>query len=201
MDSRRSLEILFLIPDGAVIKSGDSPFVHGSHPYIIKCYPFLDGEIQSFVADMIDQQRYANRLITLYDWMVRASAKGVLMIPDDAVEPQDLQNVADQWSRFNGVIVYKANPGQPAPHQVNGNNTNIGVAELLNIQLKMLEDVSGVNGVLQGNVASNSVSGTLFNQQTENARTSLSDILETFKVFIRDSHAMDLALLRQTITA
>ena len=74
--------------------------------------------------------------------------------------------------------------GQPDPRQVSGNATNIGISELLDIQLKMLEDISGVNGALQGNVTGNSISGTLYNQQTQNALTSLSDILDTFASFI-----------------
>lgn len=188
----------FLSEEGTILKSGDTPYRHGSHPYIVKCYPFLDGEIHSFVGDMLDQQRYANRLITLYDWVVRASAKGVLLMPEGCVPPEEMQNVADQWGRFNGVIVYKAQPGIAEPHQVSGGNTNMGVAELLDIQLKMLEDVSGVNGVLQGNLANNSVSGALFNQQTENARTSLSDILDTFRGFINDCHVKDMELFKQT---
>lgn len=187
----------FLDEEGNILLSGDSPYRHGSHPYIFKCYPFLDGEIQSFVGDMIDQQRYANRLITMYDWVVRASAKGVLMVPEGCVRPENLQDVADQWGRFNGVIVYKPQPGGEEPHQVNASNTNMGISELLEIQLKMLEDVSGVNGALQGNVSSNSVSGTLYNQQTENARTSLIDLLETYGTFITDCRDKDLALLRQ----
>ena len=114
----------------------------------MKAYPFFDGEIHSFVNDMIDQQRYANRLITLYDWVMRASAKGVLLLPEGSVEPENLREVADQWSRFNGVIVYKPKAGVPDPRQVSGNAANIGITELLDIQLKMLEDVSGVNGAL-----------------------------------------------------
>ena len=187
----------FLTDDGTVIKSGESPYAHGGHPYVFRFYPFLDGEIQSFVGDLIDQQRYANRLITLYDWVVRASAKGVLLIPEGSVAPENYQAMADQWGRFNGVIVYKAQPGMPEPHQVNAAGAHMGISELLEIQLKMLEDVSGVNGALQGNLSSNSVSGTLYSQQTENARTSLFDIMETFGCFIRDSLAMDMSLLHQ----
>lgn len=47
----------FLSDDGQVLCEGDSPFIHGGHPFVMKFYPFLDGEIQSFVGDMIDQQR------------------------------------------------------------------------------------------------------------------------------------------------
>ena len=188
----------FLTDDGSVLLEGDSPYLHGSHPFVFKGYPFLDGEIHSFVADMIDQQRYTNRLITLYDWVIRASAKGVLMIPDGSVEKENLQNVIDQWGRFNGVILYKSRPDLPEPHQVSGKAANVGISELLEIQMKMFEDVSGVNGALRGNLSSNSTSGTLYTQQTENAMNSLSDIFGTYKSFINDCTLMDLQLLKQT---
>ena len=187
----------FLTDDGTILTEGDSPYAHGSHPFVIKCYPFLDGEIQSFVADMIDQQRYTNRLTTMYDWVIRASAKGVLLIPEGAVAPENLQSVADQWGRFNGVIVYKADLANPEPKQISGNMSNLGISELLEIQLKMLEDVSGVNGILQGNTNGGNVSGTLYNSQTTNAMYSLQDLLKTFRSFISDCADMDLRLLSQ----
>ena len=177
----------FLSDDGSILCEGDSPYRHGSHPYVMKCYPYLDGEIHSLVGDMIDQQRYTNRLITLYDWVIRASAKGVLLLPEGAVAPGDLQSVANQWGRFNGVIVYKAKPENPEPKQISGNMSNLGISELLEIQLKMMEDVSGVNSILQGNTSGGNVSGELYNSQTANALYSLSDLLESFRIFIRDS--------------
>lgn len=187
----------FFSDDGTLLAEGDSPYMHGGHPYVMKCYPFLDGEIQSFVADLIDQQRYTNRLITLYDWVIRASAKGVLLIPEGSVSPGNLRNMADQWGRFNGVIVYKADPSNPEPKQISGNMSNLGISELLEIQLKMLEDVSGVNGILQGNTSGGNVSGTLYESQTTNALYSLSDLLETFSSFIGDCASIDASLLNQ----
>ena len=175
----------FIDMEGHILARGDSPYAAG-HPYVFRCYPFLDGEVHGFVHGIIDQQRYANRLITLYDWVMRASAKGVLLIPEGAVEDRHLPDVADQWSRFNGVIVYKAKSGVPDPKQVSANTANIGIGELLNIQLKMLEDVSGVNGALQGNVAANSISGALYSQQTQNSLTSLSDLLESYFAFVEE---------------
>lgn len=180
--------------DGFILRQGDSPF--GGHPFVFKAYPFLDGEIHSFVSDIIDQQRYANRLITLYDWAVRASAKGVLLFPQDAL-PQGagLDMVADQWSRYNGVIPYAPKPGQPLPQQVSGNSGNIGIGELLSIQLRMMEDVSGVNGAMRGRLDSQAMSGKLFSQQTENSMTSLRDILETFDSFIDAADALERRLI------
>lgn len=181
----------YISQDGQILRSGISPYRHGGHPFIFTAYPFIDGEIHSFVGDLLDQQRYTNRLITLYDWVIRASAKGVLLFPQEALpEGGDIGEIADQWSRFNGVIVYKAKLGQPLPQQVSGNTMNIGIGELLDIQMKMMEDVSGVSGALQGRLESRGMSGTLYSQQTENSLTSLRDILETFDSFISDSRRL-----------
>lgn len=171
----------FMTPDGEVLTEGDSPLPDGGHPYVWRAYPFVDGEIHSFVEDVIDQQRFTNRLITLYDWVLRSSAKGVLLFPQESV-PQgaDLQDVVDEWSRFNGVIVYKAKSGLPAPQQVSGAGQQKGITDLLDIQLKMFEDISGVNSALQGRLDSNVTSGTLYDSQTRQALTSLQDLLHTY---------------------
>lgn len=188
----------FIAEDGSVLAEGDSPYVHGSHPYVMRGYPFLDGEIHSLVADLIDQQKYTNRLITVYDWIMRSSAKGVLLVPETAIDPDERENVAEQWGRFDGVIVYRPKAGVPEPRQVNADCSNPAISELLEIQLKMLEDISGVNGALRGNLSSNSMSGTLFSQQTENALASLQDIFSSFASFMAECRRMDRALRRQT---
>lgn len=171
-------------PDGTLLRE-EEPC--GSHPYVFKAYPFIDGEVHSYVGDIIDQQRYVNRLITLYDFIMRSSAKGVLLFPEESIPPgMDLQDVADEWSRFNGVIPYKAKPGIPMPAQVSANSTNIGITDLLKIEMQMLEDISGVSPTLQGKLQTNSTSGTLFAQQNEAAQTSLLDILRSFTDFLSE---------------
>lgn len=192
----------YLTPAGHILDSGLSPYPDASHPYVFKAYPFIDGEIHSFVADVIDQQRYTNRLITLYDWIMRASAKGVLLFPEGALpEGADLRDVADQWSRFNGVITYKPKTGVSLPQQVSSNAANIGITELLDIQLKMFEDVSGVNGALQGKSQNSTISGTLYQQQTRNSLTSLNDLLKCYNSFILEATAKDAANIQRFYTA
>lgn len=192
----------FLSPQGDILAEGESPYEHKSHPYVFKAYPFIDGEIHSFSADVIDQQRYTNRLITLYDWIMRASAKGVLLVPEDCL-PQGTspEAFADTWSRFNGVILYKPSTKHGAvPQQIASNSTNIGINELLNLQLKFFEDISGVNGALQGKPGYSGMSAALYSQQTENATTSLIDLLDTFNEFIREAAYKDVKNIQQYYT-
>lgn len=187
----------YLTPFGDVLREGETPYAHRSHPYVFKAYPFIDGEIHSFVADVIDQQRYVNRLITVYDWIMRASAKGVLLVPEDAIpDGMNLDDIADEWSRFNGCILIKKG-AQNLPQQITNNATNIGIYELLNLQLKLVEDISGVNGALQGKPGYSGISGNLYAQQTQNATTSLLDLLESFSGFVVDGAYKDVKNMQQ----
>ncbi len=180
--SKTSWRCRWYAPDGTLLRECEPS---ERHPYVFRAYPFIDGEVHSYISDIIDQQRYVNRLITLYDFIMRSSAKGVLLFPDECIpQGMDLQQVADEWGRFNGVIPYRARPGVPMPTQVSANSTNIGITDLLKIEIQMLEDISGVSPTLQGKLVANSTSGTLFAQQNEAAQTSLLDILRSFTDFL-----------------
>lgn len=183
----------YLSPFGDILKEGESKYKHKSHPYVFRMYPFIDGEIHPFVGDFIDQQRYTNRLITMYDWIMKSSAKGVLMFPEEMLpEGVDMKDIADQWTRFDGVIMYSAKAGVQMPHQIATNSTNIGISELLNLQLKLFEDISGVNGALQGKPGYSGMSASLYAQQTQNSATSLLDLLESFSMFVIDAAYKDI---------
>lgn len=188
----------YLTPFGDILREGETPYAHGEHPYVFKFYPFIDGEIHSFVEDVIDQQRYVNRLITMYDFIMRASAKGVLLCPEDCL-PDDMSwdDFCDEWSRFNGVVRYIPSKSGQVPTQVANNSTNIGIGDLLSYQLKFFEDISGVNGALQGKPGASGTSGSLYAQQTQNATMSLLDILETFSQFVIDGAYKDVKNIQQ----
>lgn len=188
----------YLSPFGDILDEGESPYEHKSHPYVFKAYPFIDGEIHSFVSDVIDQQRYTNRLITMYDWIMRASAKGVLLMPEDCLpDGVSMEDIADNWARFNGIIMYKPSKSGNIPQQVANNSTNIGISDLLSVQLKFFEEISGVTGALQGKQGYSGQSAALYNQQTQNATTSLLDLLDSFSGFIIDGAYKDVKNIQQ----
>lgn len=173
---------MWFAADGTLLGKSESAEMH---PYVFKAYPFIDGEVHSYISDIIDQQRYVNRLITLYDFIMKSSAKGVLLFPDESIPVgMDLQDVADEWGRFNGVIPFRARPGVPLPTQVSSNAANIGITELLKIEMQMLEDISGVSPTLQGKLETNVTSGTLFARQNEAAQISLLDVIRSFSDFL-----------------
>ena len=188
-----------LSPFGDILEEGETPYEHKGHPYVWKAYPFIDGEIHSFVSNVIDQQRYVNRLITMYDWIMRASAKGVLLFPEECLpKGMSIEDVADEWARFNGVIMIKTpKAGTVLPQQIANNCTQIGISELLSMQLKFFEDISGVNGALQGRPGYSGMSASLYSQQAQNAATSLLDLLDTFSAFVKDGAYKDVKNIQQ----
>ena len=174
----------WLTPYGDVLREMESPYEHGAHPYILSLYPNYDGEVHSFVEDILDQQRYINRLITMYDFIMGASAKGVLLIPEDSI-PDDttIEEISDEWVRYNGVIVYKAKPGYPMPQQISSNSTNIGAMEMLQLQLQLMTEISGISGALQGKQAKSGTASSLYAQESQNSANNLVDILTAFNSF------------------
>ena len=107
------------------------------------------------------------------------------------------EEFADTWARFNGVVVYTPSKTGAVPTQVSNNSTNIGIHEMLNLMLKFFEDISGVNGALQGKPGYSGTSAALYAQQTQNATTSLLDLLDSFQEFVRDAAYKDVKNIQQ----
>lgn len=188
----------FLTPSGVVLQEGETGYAHKSHPYSLRLYPFVNGEIHSFVNDVIDQQRYINRMITLNDFVIRTGAKGVTLIPEECI-PDDMspEEFAEQWTSVDGVVIYKAKNNVPAPQQFYSKATNIGTADMIQLQMQLMEDVSGVHNALQGKQTYSGSSAALYSQQTANSTTSLSNLLQRFTGFVEDVAVKKVKLIQQ----
>lgn len=181
----------WLSPDGEILAVYDSPFAHCSHPYAFKLYPLTDGEVHSLVEDVIDQQKYVNRLITMMDHIMGASAKGVLLYPDTMLpEGFSWDDVLRAWAKPGGIIPYHPRAGADYPRQISSNVTDIGAYEMLALQMKLFEQVSGVSGVLQGQSAGSGTGVKLYESRVENSTVALSDIFEAFNSFRRERNRM-----------
>lgn len=126
----------WIAPDGALLAGYPSPFGHGEHPFVAKFYPMTDGEIHSLVEDVIDQQVYVNRLITLIDHVIGSSAKGALLFPAESLHPSmDWEELARVWASPDGIIPYNPIPGGAEPHHVAAAGADTGARELLAIEM------------------------------------------------------------------
>ena len=189
-------KVRYMSPFGDILFEARTPFAHNSHPFVVCMGHLIDGEIHSFVENIIDQQRYINRLITMIDFIMGASAKGVLVFPENAIpKGMSKEDILEEWTSYNGVIFANIKPGTQMPTQISTNATNIGASEMLYLQMQMIRDVSGIQGALQGKEPKSNTASSLYAQQAQNSQTNIIDLLESFTEFrvSRDYKAMKIA--------
>lgn len=175
----------YMAPDGTVLCKGETPYDYKSHPFTIKLFPYLNGKIHPFFANVIDQQRYINRLIVMNDMAIRSSSKGVWMIPTTVLGGKSPAEFAEEIVEYDGLCFYTPRPNMPQvkPDIITSNAVNIGTNELLQIELNLIHEVSNVSGALQGKTPSAGTSASRYAQETQNATTSLYSILSDMDVF------------------
>ena len=187
----------FLSPFGDILKEGETPYAHKSHPFAFKAYPFIDGEIHSPVSDLIPLQRYVNNMNMTYNMIWRSSAKGLLAIPRKSMGNLTEEQIASTWAKPNGVLVFDADYKDQMPFQISTNATNIGINEMLSLYLQFFDDVSGVNAAMQGKPSFAGESGNHAQVMAQNAATSLLDIIESYNDFMCDAEYKDLKNIQQ----
>ncbi len=171
-------------PGGELLSDYRSPYGHGSHPFCVKHYPLTDGEIHSLVEDVVETQRYINRLITLIDQVMGTSAKGVLLFPESQ-KPLDVtwEEIGERWARPNGVIPYRPNGLGEGPKQIITSTQPMNAYNLLEIEMRLMEQISGVSGALSGQAPTGMQSAALYDAQTQNGMIAIMDMLACFDSF------------------
>lgn len=187
----------FFGPEGQLLDSTPSPYPHRSHPFAVCFYPLTDGEVHPFIEDVIDQQRHINLLIATIDRILSHSAKGVLLLPQDAV-PRDtsLADVADAWCKPGGVIVIDRKASR-MPQEISSPGRSEGASQLLDLEMKLFQQISGVTAALQGQAPQGHTSASLYDSQVQNSAIALLDVYETFNAFRSRRDAKVAAILSE----
>jgi len=189
-----------LTPWGEVLQEFDSPYQHGSHPYIFRFYHFVNGDIVPFISSVIDQQRHINRLIMMKDMMMRAGAKGLKFIPSNLV-PEDMSRdeFMEQCVEIGGTIFYKPDPKNPQaiPQFFTNNSQDAGFSELLAMQVKNINDITSVSEALQGQSPSSGTAASRYALETENATTAVAALIQKFSSFEREVATKKMKVIHQ----
>ena len=178
----------YMTPHGDILQEGRSPYWHGEHNYVLHLFPLIQGKLGNFVEQFIDQQRAINRTATLIDFIRGTSSKGVLVVDDDAFESMSREDVIDEYVRYNGVLFVKLKPGQSIDGVVRQYNSGASVAgdfELLNLQLRLINEISGVNSAMQGQAPKAGTPASLYAQQIQNSSLNLKGLFDSFRTFRR----------------
>lgn len=176
----------YLTPWGHELLALETPFDHLSHPYTMRLYRFQDGKIRSFISNLIPQQKCINRYVAMMDFIRGASAKGVLMVDAKQV-PKGVskKEFARAWTKTNSVMFLDMLPGSTPPQQFNGSAVNAGDIEMINLQMRLLEEISGIHSALAGKQASQGTPSSLYAQEAQNASTNVQDLMDWFDSFVR----------------
>lgn len=173
-----------IAPDASVLADGPSAFRHKGHPFAVKFHPYVDGQTHSYVENLIERQRSINRMLTTFDSTMACSAKGVLLFPQDQlVRGQDFQTVAEMWARPDGVIPI-AGRGSELPRQIITNAASTGIVPLIELQLKLFDEASGISSTLKGENLGPNIDAASRLKLIDNAEASVAEVLDTFSSFI-----------------
>lgn len=176
----------FMSPDGTILASGESPYDFKSHPFTIKLYPYVNGEIHPYMANIIDQQRYINRLIVMHDMAARSAAKGLTIFPEENIpEGMTREDIAEEITAYDGLLFFATNRVNPnlRPEIITSNAVQIGTTELLQMQMNLVREISNVSGALQGKTPTAGTSASRYAQETQNSTTSLFTLVHDFTSF------------------
>nr|DAF76403.1 MAG TPA: portal protein [Caudoviricetes sp.] len=175
-----------LAPGGLILEEYDSPYEHGSHPYVFKIYEYINGDVIPYMSPVIDQQRYINRLVTLFDIVIQASAKGITMIPKSCV-PNNMSEAefARSIRETGNFIFYDDKEGRSMnkPEVVVSNTNMTGITDMLQLQLGFIPDITSVSEALQGKTAKSGTSASRYALESQNSTTSVSALLLKFGSF------------------
>lgn len=192
----------YLTPNGACIKRFETPFAHESHPYTLITMPMIDGSIKSVLGDLIDIQRYINRLMVMKDFMMGTSAKGVLLLPEECIpDGMTVDDFSREWSKPDGLIPYKAIIGKGAiPQQISNSNTDNGSTEMLNLEMNFMQQISGISNAIQGQTPHANTPSSLYAQEAQNSTLNYRILFEVFNVYVKKRDEKLLKVLMQYYT-
>lgn len=174
----------YLTPFGHVLRQGETPYEHKSHPFIMYPYPLINGEVWGPIEDVIDQQKYINRLITLWDFIMGTSAKNTLVLDKGSLNGQKPETIASDYRQVGGVIVLDYQGGKnKEPMELGGKMANLGITELIGMQLKWMQDISGVQPAMQGQTGNSGTPASKYAMEIQQTTLNNRDLMESFSSF------------------
>ena len=110
----------------------------------------------------------------------------------------------DEYVRTNGVVYVRLKPGQRVNdviQQYSGTTAVSGDFELLNLQLKLINDIAGVNSAMQGQVPKSGTPSALYAQQAQNASINIKGLMDSMKNFLRKRDTLIMKTTQQYYTS
>lgn len=194
--------VRYLTPNGYVLHQSESPYQHGSHPFVIGAYPLVDGEVHSFVSEAINVQRMVNRLLMRIEYLRMNDAKGLYMVKKKILEESgmSLEEFAARVTSPNAVVALDWEGNENPVVQLHGQSNLQGDVQMLSNYMEMSNIINGDHGSLRGERPNSGTPASLYAQETENANNNIADMLQWYNGLIRKRDYKIMQVIQQYYT-
>lgn len=194
--------VRYLTPNGDVLLQEETPYTHGSHPFVIGAFPLVDGEIHSFVEDAINPQRMTNRLLSRIEYQRMNDIKGLFVINKKIREKSDvsLDEISQIVTSPAGVIELDWESGEEPFKQYHSTSNKQDDIQMLTQYMNLLNEITGAHGAMRGEQAKSGTPSSLYAQETQNANNNIADMMQWYNGLIRKRDYKILQVIQQYYT-
>ena len=194
--------VRYLTPTGYVLLQEETPYAHGSHPFVIGAFPLVDGEIHSFVEDAINPQRMTNRLLSRIEYQRMNDIKGLFVVNKKIREKSNvtLNEIAATITSPAGVVELDWEGGEEPFKQYHSTSSKQDDVQMLGQYMSLLNEITGAHGAMRGEQAKSGTPSSLYAQETQNANNNIADMMQWYNGLIRKRDYKIMQVIQQYYT-
>lgn len=194
--------VRYLTPTGDVLLQEETPYTHGSHPFVIGAFPLVDGEIHSFVEDAINPQRMTNRLLSRIEYQRMNDIKGLFVVNKKIREKSNvtLNEIAATITSPAGVVELDWEGGEEPFKQYHSTSSKQDDVQMLGQYMSLLNEITGAHGAMRGEQAKSGTPSSLYAQETQNANNNIADMMQWYNGLIRKRDYKIMQVIQQYYT-
>ena len=197
----------FLSPYGDVLDEGKVKDWHEKPSIVFEFHDFFIGKIYPFVKDLIDTQKQVNQLSAISALLTKFSAKSLMFVASESIDEESggIEQIRHESTGYDAVIQYKSynektKTQNPQPTYHNTIADAFTPLNVVNMYLRLSENISGVFGALQGAQPPSGTPAQMYAQQSQNSATSLVGVFEAMQSFKQRNAKMMVQLMQQYYT-
>ena len=177
----RDWVVRYLTPNGLLLRKEISPYLHGSHPFVIGAFPLVDGRVRSIVGDLRNSQRMINRTFTRAEFASMNAWKGFKWVNKNILDRSGVSvpEFAKEYASSTGLIALDIKEGEQnlimGPAQ---NPSHVNVQEemrKIDFYMSIADKSSGINGSVRGERPVSGTPSSLYAQETANSNNNIAE--------------------------
>lgn len=177
----------YLTPTGLLLRQEVSPYLHGSHPFVIGAFPLIDGRVRSIVGDLRNTQRMINRTLTRAEFAAMNAWKGAKWFNAEILERSQISidELRKIYTSANGVVPLRLKEGEEnrIMGALDNRNSQVNISEeLRKIEyfMSIADKTSGINGSVRGERPTSGTPSSLYAQEAANSNNNIADPVTWF---------------------